>query len=106
MTDLTQGIDKTLNEREGQYGAFIGQATLSQALKDEMYPVNGYSDLDPDMKEALDMIQHKIARIINGDPTRTDSWHDIAGYARLVERRLIEEQAIDPAHGYPGKARG
>ena len=37
MTDLTQGIDKTLNEREGHYGAFIGQATLSQLLKDEMY---------------------------------------------------------------------
>jgi len=34
------------------------------------------------------MILHKIARIVNGDPDYTDSWHDIAGYAKLVEDRL------------------
>ena len=38
--------------------------------------------------EALDMICHKIARIINGDPNHLDSWQDIAGYARLVAERL------------------
>jgi len=34
------------------------------------------------------MIAHKIARIINGDPNHLDSWHDIAGYATLVEQEL------------------
>ena len=34
------------------------------------------------------MIQHKIARVLNGDPNYPDNWHDIAGYARLVEREL------------------
>lgn len=32
------------------------------------------------------MIQHKIGRILNGDPAYADSWHDIAGYATLVEK--------------------
>jgi hypothetical protein len=36
------------------------------------------------------MIQHKIARILNGDPTYTDNWHDIAGYATLVEQHLLK----------------
>jgi hypothetical protein len=40
------------------------------------------------MKEALDMVAHKIGRILNGDPTYTDSWHDIAGYSKLVEDEL------------------
>jgi hypothetical protein len=38
--------------------------------------------------EALDMIFSKIARIVIGDPNHTDSWIDIAGYAKLVADRL------------------
>lgn len=34
------------------------------------------------------MIQHKIARILNGDPDYVDNWVDIAGYAKLVADRL------------------
>ena len=34
------------------------------------------------------MILHKIGRILNGDPNYADSWHDIAGYAKLVEDEL------------------
>ena len=45
-------------------------------------------DLDPDQREALEMIAHKIARIVNGDPNYADSWVDIAGYATLVADRL------------------
>ena len=45
-------------------------------------------NVDDDQLEALDMIAHKIARIINGDPDYADSWHDIAGYAKLVADRL------------------
>ena len=45
-------------------------------------------DLSPDQREALEMIAHKIARILNGDPDYADSWHDIAGYAQLVADRL------------------
>jgi hypothetical protein len=44
-----------------------------------------------DQREALDMIAHKIARIINGDPDYADSWVDIAGYATLVSERLKDD---------------
>jgi hypothetical protein len=43
---------------------------------------------DVDQAEALDMIFHKIGRILNGDPNYADSWIDIAGYAKLVADRL------------------
>jgi len=42
-----------------------------------------------DQKEALEMIQHKIGRILNGDQYYHDSWHDIIGYAKLVADTLI-----------------
>jgi len=41
-----------------------------------------------DQWEALEMIVHKIGRIVNGDPDVTDHWVDIAGYATLIAERL------------------
>jgi hypothetical protein len=39
--------------------------------------------------EALDMIAVKISRILTGDPNYSDNWHDIQGFAKLVENRLL-----------------
>lgn len=78
-------IDKTLSERESNYGEYIDLATISQRLKETIRDTNNWEELSPDMKETLDMICHKMARILNGNPYHFDSWHDIIGYARLVE---------------------
>ena len=89
---MTQTIDDTLAERGSRYGEFPDHAFLTQELKATMHDHNGWAELDDDMKECLDMVAHKIGRIINGDPTYIDSWTDIIGYTRLVEKRLINEQ--------------
>lgn len=83
-TDITQ----TLTERGNRYGKFTGHAAVTQALKAVMYSHNGWSRLAPDQKEALEMVVHKIGRVLNGDPDYADSWVDIAGYAKLVADRL------------------
>mgnify|MGYP006286399795 CR=1 FL=1 len=84
-------IENTLNERESRYGSFAGHASIAQALKQVMHHQNKWLTMNTDQMEALDMIQHKIARILNGDPDYIDSWHDIAGYATLVEQRLSND---------------
>ncbi len=78
----------TLNERGARYGSFQGHADLCQRLKGQMHRSKRWNELNPDMTEALEMIQHKIARILNGDPRYVDNWVDIAGYATLVADRL------------------
>ena len=80
-------ITETLQERGKRYGVFTRHAEISQQLKEV---INQYQTkvLAADQQEALDMICHKIGRIINGDPDYADSWHDIAGYAQLVADRL------------------
>ena len=40
-------------------------------------------------REALEMIVHKIARIVNGDPNYIDNWIDICGYSKLVIDEII-----------------
>ena len=81
-------IRDTLEERGTRYGAFCDHAEISQELKDVMHDTPNWQSLRPDQKEALEMIQHKIARILNGDPDYVDSWTDIAGYSTLVADRL------------------
>ena len=84
-------IDKVLHERGTRYGEFKNHATITQSLKNEM-SVDGWNRLADDQKEALEMIAHKIGRILNGDPSYIDNWIDIAGYAQLVAQRLENEK--------------
>ena len=85
---MTTDINKTLDERGARYGKFAGHARITQHLKSVMFTHRPRNDLDDDMVEALEMIAHKIGRILNGDPHYADSWVDIAGYAMLVADRL------------------
>lgn len=80
-------VVKTLEARGDRYGDYSGHAPTSQNLKDEMRRHPGWARLSPDKRESLDMIQHKVARILNGDPEYKDNWHDIGGYAKLSEDR-------------------
>jgi hypothetical protein len=83
-------IDKILEERGKRYGTFVGHAEIAQSLKRTLFTYQSVRQcaLESDQIEALDMICHKIARILNGDPNYADSWIDIAGYAQLVADRL------------------
>jgi hypothetical protein len=93
FSTVTSDVSATLAERGNRYGEFKGHAEVTQLLKAvvsfQLALRNKF--LDPDQQEALDMIFHKIGRIVNGDPNYADSWHDIAGYAKLVDDRLNKE---------------
>jgi hypothetical protein len=83
-------VDATLDARAVDYGKFIEGAEVMQMLKRVVLNALNNRDktLAHDQAEAMDMIIHKIGRIINGDPDYADSWIDIAGYAQLVADRL------------------
>lgn len=86
----TTDIAATLTERGTRYGPFTGHANVTQDLKKavRLHLVARNRRLSDDQQEALDMIMHKVGRIVNGDPDYADSWVDIAGYAKLVSDRL------------------
>ena len=86
------GVDALLAERGSRYGSFPVHAAITQNIKSAMEASPNWAKLAPDQREALEMIAHKIGRILNGDPDYDDSWDDIAGYATLVFKRL---------NGYP-----
>lgn len=82
---------RLITERGIRYGKFKDGAEIMRALKRVMHDTEGWNNLTASQKEALDMIQHKIGRILNGDPTYDDSWKDIAGYATLIVNELNGE---------------
>lgn len=77
-------IDITLAQRGSQYGEFTEHARITQSIKAAMQDSPNWDKLPPNMKESLDMIAHKVGRILNGNPYYHDSWHDMVGYAKLV----------------------
>lgn len=87
---MTTDIAETLEERGSRYGKFSGHAELTMDLKRliRAHAIKRNTFLNDSQMEALDMICHKIGRIINGDPNYADSWVDIAGYAKLVSDQL------------------
>lgn len=93
-------IDSILTERGSRYGSFEGHANVTQNIKHSMRNSNKWDMLDDDMTEALEMIAHKIGRILNGDPEYLDSWVDIVGYTQLVVNRLEhdKEKALKSAN--------
>ena len=87
---MSTDVTAVLTERGNRYGKFTGHAEVTQTLKAIFRARMGekWDRLADDQKECLDMIAHKLGRIINGDPNYADSWIDIAGYAKLVADRL------------------
>ena len=81
-------VQQTLEERGTRYGDFTDHACIAQELQNVMRTPPGWRVLSSTQKQALTVIADKIARILNGDPNYADNWHDIQGYARLVEERL------------------
>lgn len=87
---MNENITDTLIERGKRYGVFTGHAQITQDLKTTIrqHLEKRNKALADDQQEALDMICHKVGRIVNGDANYDDSWVDIAGYAKLVADRL------------------
>lgn len=93
VDDEPKGIDATLAERQASYGNFEDVAFVTENIMSVLgrVRVNGLSELPNTHRMALYMIASKMARIVNGDFNHLDSWHDIGGYAKLIENLIKGE---------------
>ena len=90
----TSKVDATLKQRGSVYntnGTYDDHAALTQGMKELCRGHAGWNKVHPPAKEAIDMILHKIARVINGSSTYKDNWVDVEGYSRLVSRNLKDK---------------
>jgi len=98
MTVTTHtNVQQTLAERGDRYGSFENHAVIAQDLQNVMRNAHGgagWAQLAPDQRQALTVISDKIARMLNGDPNYRDNWHDIVGYASLVDQRMARDEHL------------
>jgi len=78
--DPIKTTEALLHERGKTHGDFSVHAQITPASD---VPINAWAGLTKTQAESLDMIVHKIGRIIAGDADFRDHWDDIAGYAKL-----------------------
>jgi hypothetical protein len=73
--------------RDHQHGGLQSVGATSQALKRAMHDGRNWERLTDGEAEALEMIAHKIARILSGaNPSDPEHWEDVAGYAQAAMR--------------------
>lgn len=80
-------LEKTLSQRGNDYGSYKSLSQTVQSLKFVMRSSENWQKLSSEQKESLEMIATKIGRVLTGNPDLEDNWHDIAGYAQLINRR-------------------
>ena len=89
-------IENILSERKKTHGDFSEVAATTQDFKNILRfykQTHPYScDINLSQQEALDMIFHKISRILCGNSFVKDHWVDIAGYATLIVKQLEKEE--------------
>ena len=88
---MKTSVNEVLNERGSRYGAFSRNARMTQNLKHVLHEVTIKEPLPDYQQEAIDMIFHKIARVVCGDRTYEDNWVDIIGYAELALNELKQQ---------------
>jgi len=83
-------VNNVLDTRAQSYGTFKDGAALMQSIKRKLaeHAAVHEKTFADDQWEALEMIVHKMGRIVNGNPDVVDHWVDIAGYATLIADRL------------------
>lgn len=86
------GIDAILAERGNRYGEFSEHARITQNIKKAMIDSRNWDSLSDDKKECLEMLSHKIGRILNGDPAYIESYRDMIGYTQLVVNNLMKTE--------------
>jgi hypothetical protein len=77
-------VDQILGERGNRYGTFESNARTCQLLKNVLHSQEGWYRLSYVQREAVEMMMHKISRLVNGDATYLDTVVDIAGYNQLM----------------------
>lgn len=82
-------LEQLLAERKSTHGEYRDHARYSQTIKHLMQESPNWVTMEDHQRETLEMIAHKIGRILAGNAQFDDHWKDISGYAKLTADRLV-----------------
>ena len=80
--------EELLSERQKTHGSFVDQAKTAQALKRVMCLTPNWQNMPPYMREGIELICTKMARMGHGDWQEADHPRDGSGYFELIVEGL------------------
>ena len=92
---MPSDIDETLAKRSPVYGPYGSQILVRRSIVNIMSQAHEDVNNRPPSERHLEYfwdIANKLSRI-SVSPDHLDSWHDIQGYAKLVEEDIIKLDA-------------
>lgn len=93
MGDNEGNVEATLKQRGSVYGSYdkvcSSRVRIMNILKCHYFTVNK-KEMSEEIAMGFSDIVLKLVRAA-GKPSYADSFHDLAGYATLMEKRAIEE---------------
>jgi len=91
--DMPKLTTQELTAQRGTvHGDFTDVSAEAQQMKNIARTSKNWPNLTDAQREGIEMIVHKLARILVGDPNHHDHWNDIAGYAHIVSIRIPEKE--------------
>lgn len=85
---MKEELQETLKQRGSVHGDFWQSAVTRDAMMQAAERTPNYNNMEPAQRRSISMIIEKMARILYGDADCADHWHDIAGYATLIDNKL------------------
>lgn len=82
-------IDIIIAARKTTHGDFRENTKFMQSAKDLMRAAPNWAAMPAYQREGLDMIMHKIGRVLYGDFMHEDHIADVAGYAERVRELTV-----------------
>jgi len=96
--------------RDNQHGGMEAVGNVAQRMKSAIRTGRNWQRLSWGEREALDMICHKVGRVLSGaDPHDQQHWEDVAGYAHAAMREQKHKAisvTLSVAAGAPRAAAG
>lgn len=86
--------NQLLEERGNTHGEFADNSRIAQCIKRTIREGRNWEALPSFACEALDMIAHKIGRLLEGKWNHEDHWDDILGYAKLAADRIRQGNEV------------
>lgn len=87
---MAEAIEETLKTRGNVHGDFVASAQFKDSVNSIVRLTPNYIRMDRACRQALFMIVEKMGRILYGEPHFADHWHDISGYAKLIDDAITD----------------
>jgi hypothetical protein len=95
MSEVTE--TQMLAEGRKRYGIYQDTARIAQNIKRAFRASPNWEVLPDYIKESMDMLANKMARMLNGDWEHDDNLFDGANYLLIALRSMREERASQKA---------